>query len=202
MKNNNGDNSGFETLRRIEEELFGDKGASRAGAAPAPKAAPAPAPRPAPALDDSWRLSREILEAKREIAALKNDNDSLRLVIMEQNVLSTSSVSALRELRQDYDQMRKEMHELEQRAAAREDEIGRLRAELEAERARSLELAEKAGRQAGHAEIIGGIARSRYEAEAAQPAPAPAPAQPAVPERSPSYSLRKDFVPRLRRRYF
>ncbi|MDA8130373.1 MAG: hypothetical protein M0011_02595 [Elusimicrobia bacterium] len=196
MDANDASPSGFNTLRRIEEELFGGRRAPAAQAGPAvPKAEPYERRMAAPELHGgSWRMSREILAVKRELAALRDENDSLHLEIMEQNVKTTSTISALRDLRQDYDRLGAEMHYKELQLESQAAEIAKLKAEVEKERARCLELAEKAAWLAGQAEITGGMARARHEAASqpqAKPSGMPAPTR---IWRS-SSGLRKDFVP-------
>lgn len=203
MDINSVNSSSFASLRRIEEELFGNEQfpSAHPKAMPARMAAQSPRRKTDPVhIDDTWRMSREILEAKREIAALQSENDTLRQIITEQNVMSTSSVSALRELRQDYDQIKKETHHRELRLESQAAEIAQLKAEVETERAHCLELSEKAGRLAGQAEILGELASAGQKA-VSEPQEKPETATAPIQPQDPLSAMRKNLAPFVRGQY-
>jgi len=127
----------FENLKNIEAELF----AKRRKARP-----PAEVRRPEEPKSsrDTWRLNQEVLDAKKENAALKQELDAVRLVLTEQNVLTASALSALKELKEDINLLKARLCDREADLADLAPEISRLHSEINMEKRRNEELLEKA----------------------------------------------------------
>lgn len=96
---------------------------------------------------DTWRLNQEILDAKKENAALKDEVDAVRLVLTEQNVLTVSSISALKELKEDFSRLKAILSDREADLADLSPEISRLNSEINMEKRRNAELREKLARE-------------------------------------------------------
>lgn len=145
----------FENLKNIEEELF-KIGQTRKKAG---------AWKPADAGSggqNAWKLNQEVLDAKKECAALKDEIDALRLLLTEQNILTISTGSALKELGKDFDRAKKELSgseahqhhlrgiqcESEARQADLSEEISLLNSEIEAQKRQNIELRKKLAREA------------------------------------------------------
>ena len=79
----------FENLKKIEADVF--SGRSRAEKHKSGGDGQ---------VRDTWRLNQEVLDARREAAALKEELNAARTLIAEQNVFAVSSRSALREMQQ------------------------------------------------------------------------------------------------------
>lgn len=130
----------FENLKKIEAKLFkGDRGARAAGAG---------RPEDAGAGRDTWRLNQEVLDAKKECASLKYELDAVRLLLTEQNVFTVSSISALNELKKDFNALRRLFDESEAELAGLSPEISRLNSELSMEKRRSFEIGKNLQREA------------------------------------------------------
>jgi len=130
----------FENLKNIEAELF----AKRRKARP-----PAEVRRPEEPKSsrDTWRLNQEVLDAKKENAALKQELDAVRLVLTEQNVLTASALSALKELKEDINLLKARLCDREADLADLAPEISRLHSEINMEKRRNEELLEKLERE-------------------------------------------------------
>ncbi|OGS06185.1 MAG: hypothetical protein A3I76_01100 [Elusimicrobia bacterium RIFCSPLOWO2_02_FULL_61_11] len=130
----------FENLKNIEAELF----AKRRKARP-----PAEVRRPEEPKSsrDTWRLNQEVLDAKKENAALKQELDAVRLVLTEQNVLTASALSALKELKEDITLLKARLCDREADLADLAPEISRLHSEINMEKRRNEELLEKLERE-------------------------------------------------------
>lgn len=133
-------NPNFEELARLEDELFGR---SRGLDTPYPNSAGTPVSG-----SNSWNLNKELLDVKRENTALKMELDALRTLLTEQNVLTASSVSALKELKGDMDRLN---DALKSKEAALKDQTlsaGPLKAEIEREKGRLAEITERLSQEA------------------------------------------------------
>ena len=182
----------FENLKNIEEELF-KIGHKR-------KNAGTWNPADAGSGDlNTWKLNQEVLDAKKERAALKDEIDALRLLLTEQNILTISSGSALKELGKDFDRLKKvlggseaDLYHLKklqgESEAAQADlraEISILNSEIGAQKRQNIELREKLAREAS----------LREEAERRLPGPG----REDAPERKPGSSALNDKLNALAR---
>lgn len=130
----------FENLKNIEAELFAKR---RKGKAPEEGRKPEEARNSR----DTWRLNQEILDAKKENSALKDELDAARLVLTEQNVLAVSAISALKELKEELNSLKAVLSCREADLADLGPEISRLNSEINAEKKRNEELREKLERE-------------------------------------------------------
>lgn len=130
----------FENLKNIEAELFKRRNNAMA-------LGESRKPEEAKTGRDNWRLNQEILDAKKENAALKYELDAVRLLLTEQNVLTLSSISALRELKEDFNRLKAILNDREADLADLSPEISRLHSELNMEKRRNAELREKLARE-------------------------------------------------------
>lgn len=130
----------FENLRNIEAELFAKRRKDRV---------PEEDRKPEEARNgrDTWRLNQEILHAKKENSALKDELDAVRLVLTEQNVLTASALSALKEMKEDLSLLKARLSDREADLADLGPEIGRLLSALNMEKRRNEELLEKLERE-------------------------------------------------------
>jgi len=128
----------FENLKAIEAGLFG---AERAGGA-------ARAPAGEERARDTWRLNQEVLDARRECAALKEELKAARIMITEQNVLATTSRSALREMFRDAEDMKSEAARRQHEISGLRSEIDRLKSEVTVEKLRNADLGKKLEQEA------------------------------------------------------
>lgn len=190
MNNENSSNSSFENLKSLEAELFKVKRGVKA--APAPRKPETPAPS-----QDTWKLNQEVLDARREITALREELNAAKVVITEQNVLTATSRSALKELQRDLDLASAKLGERQAGFSEMNAELSRLSSEALIEKRRGAELREKLAHEAALREDLEGLldeAARREEAlqrklqalEAelkARPGAAPAEARPARPAR-------------------
>lgn len=130
----------FENLKNIEAELFAkrredkilDEGRK---------------PEESRNSRDTWRLNQEILDAKKENSALKDELDAARLVLTEQNVLAVSAISALKELKEDLNSLKAVLNGREADLADLSPEISRLNSEINMEKRRNAELRKKLARE-------------------------------------------------------
>lgn len=130
----------FENLKNIEAELFALKRKGRVSDEGRKPEEPGNS-------RDTWRLNREILDAKKENAALKDELDAVRLVLTEQNVLTVSALSTLQELKEELSRVKEVLRGREADLADLGPEICRLNSEVNAEKRRNEELREKLERE-------------------------------------------------------
>lgn len=140
--NKNDPSSGmtFENLKNIEAELFAKR---RKGKTSEEGRKPGGSGNSR----DTWRLNQEILDAKKENAALKDELDAVRLVLTEQNVLTASALSALKEMKEDLHSLKALLSDREADLADLGPEICRLNSEINTEKKRNEELREKLERE-------------------------------------------------------
>lgn len=140
--NKNDPSSGmtFENLKNIEAELFARRRKDKALDA-------GRKPEASGNSRDTWRLNQEILDAKKENAALKDELDAVRLVLTEQNVLTASALSALKEMKEDLHGLKALLSDREADLADLAPEICRLNSEINLEKRRNEELLEKLTRE-------------------------------------------------------
>lgn len=147
-------------LRNIEEELF-------------ERAPGKTASQEAPTVRDNWNLNREVLDLRRESADLRDDLQAARTLLAEQNVLTASSLSALREVGRDIERARADLAKMEENERA-------LRAELQQEKIRLEDMRERLVSESAHREEMGNLLREAASAparEEPQQAAEPKPAQ-------------------------
>lgn len=157
MNNENSAGGSFENLMSLETELFKVK---RGG-----KSFPAPH-KPENPSQDTWKLNREVLDARREIASLREELNAARVIITKQNVLTTSSRSALKELQQDLDLAAAKLSERQAGFSEMSAELSRLGLEVLIEKRRGSELSGKLAHEAAlreELEIMLGEAAQREE---------------------------------------
>lgn len=114
---------------------------------------------------DTWRLNQEVLDARREAAALKEELNAARTLITEQNVLAVSSRSALREMQQDLDLAKTETGQKEYGLADLNSEISRLRSVINLEKIRNADLRGKLAQEAGLRRDLEDLLRESEKAE-------------------------------------
>ena len=139
-KNEPSSGMSFENLKNIEAELFAKRRKARAREE-------VRKPEEAKSSRDTWRLNQEVLDAKKENAALKYELDAVRLVLTEQNVLTASALSALKELKEDLGLFKARLCDREADLADLAPEISRLHSEINMEKRRNEELLEKLARE-------------------------------------------------------
>jgi len=131
----------FENLKAIEADLFGaERGGQTHGEAPKTGGDEQ--------LRNSWKLNQEVLDAKRISAALKEELKTAQIFITEQNVLATSSRSALKEMRKDVELAKTAADQKDYEIADLNSQVDRLKSELAMERKRNGDLREKLGQDA------------------------------------------------------
>lgn len=196
MTNENSAGASFENLKSLEAELFKVKRGGKS--APAPRRPESPAPS-----QDTWKLNQEVLDARREIAALREELNAARVVITEQNVLTASSRSALKELQQDLDLAAAKLGERQSGLSEMSEELSRLSSEALIEKRRSAEFKKKLEQEAALREelqaLLGEAAQREEELHSKlQAIEASLRARPVVGQAEP----RPDRPARFIRRYF
>jgi len=139
-KNEHSSGMTFENLKNIEAELFAKRRNANAREE-------GRKPEEGKSSRDTWRLNQEVLDAKKENAALKDELDAVRLVLTEQNVLTASALSALKELKEDLGLLKARLCDREADLADLGPEISRLHSEINMEKRRNAELREKLARE-------------------------------------------------------
>ena len=139
-KNEHSSGMTFENLKNIEAELFAKRRNANAREE-------GRKPEEGKSSRDTWRLNQEVLDAKKENAALKQELDAVRLVLTEQNVLTASALSALKELKEDINLLKARLCDREADLADLAPEISRLHSEINMEKRRNEELLEKLERE-------------------------------------------------------
>lgn len=160
MNDDNTSGASFENLKSLEAELFRVKRGAKA--VPAPRGAENPAPS-----RDTWKLNQEVLDARRETAALRQELNAALAVITEQNVLTASSRSALKELQRDLDLAAAKLGERQCGFSEMSAALGRLGSEALIEKRRSAALRENLAQEAAlreELEALLGEAARREEA--------------------------------------
>jgi chromosome segregation ATPase len=90
----------------------------------------------------AWTPNQQISDLKRERSALKDEVDAVRILLTEQNVITTSSISALKELKEDLDHLAKLLRDSEAELSSLRSEISRVNAEADMEKRHSMQLRE------------------------------------------------------------
>lgn len=90
----------------------------------------------------AWTPGQQISDLKRERSALKDEVDAVRLLLTEQNMITTSSISALKELKEDLNHLTKLLNGSEAELSELRSEIGRLNSEADMEKRHNLHLRE------------------------------------------------------------
>ena len=146
----------FENLKKIEADVF--SGRSRAEKHKSGGDGQ---------VRDTWRLNQEVLDARREAAALKDELNAARTLIAEQNVFAVSSRSALREMQQELDLAKTETGRKEYGLADLNSEISRLRSAINLEKMRNADLRGKLAQEAGLRRDLEELLRESEKAEEA-----------------------------------
>ncbi len=131
----------FENIRNIEAELFAR---NRKSKAPAEKRKT----EETSTGRDTWRLNQEVLDAKKESAALKHELEQARVQLTEQDVLTASSLSALKELNEDFNRQKTLLNESESSLYELRSEIRRLNSQLSLKKRNAMELGGDLAREA------------------------------------------------------
>lgn len=96
---------------------------------------------------EAARLRGELAAAVGELGGLKQEVDSLRLVLSEQNVLTSSALSSLKEMKQELEESKAASQGLEEALRETDMEVERLQAELMIEKRRAADLAKLLARE-------------------------------------------------------
>ncbi len=131
----------FENLKNIEAELFAKKNKNKAAKEGG---------KPEDAGNDraAWKLNQEVLDAKKESAALRNELEQARTRLTEQDVLTASSLSALKELNEDFNRQKALLDEKEASQYELRSEIRRLNSQLNLKKRNEIELGGNLAREA------------------------------------------------------
>jgi len=116
---------------------------------------------------EAGKWKQELLVAKAGYTQIKGELEAAEVLRTEQNVLTRSSISALKELKEDLGRMKAMLSDREADIAGLNAEIGRLSAETREEKIRNAELKERLARELPFKEEMEDLLRAAAHKEEA-----------------------------------